>query len=369
LDDPIDPKEVSESIRILNNQVELRNKIANNGFKKSTKINWESAKDQTLKSYNNTSKNNKFINYRLIEKLISGITNRKIRRKISDVTYKTLLPKKKYHLIDTLPEMELSLYPENWSVQFKNHFKGTIPKKYTFPKESEINLIGSGPSISNQNFSSLQDKPVVLMNGTISLCSSYKFNKLYYVVIDSTFIANRFDLIKNNIPDNATIFLTPGVLHCILEFDNSFMKDRKIIIIENIQEKYLENKKTINKVSEKNIVVENSSGISLNINNGYFNGGTVMYTAAQIALSFNPASIFFFGFDIGNSGQPRFNENKNNKLKSGLLKDYGVIVSSMSLFSNVCQKRNIDIRNYSIISCLPEEIIKKYNFTPEELLE
>jgi len=41
LDDPIDPKEVSESIRILNNQVELRNKIAESGFKKSQLISWE----------------------------------------------------------------------------------------------------------------------------------------------------------------------------------------------------------------------------------------------------------------------------------------------------------------------------------------
>ncbi len=363
LHDPTDSQEISMGIQTLNNQLELRKTISKNGFKKSQAINWKSTTNKTLKAYAQIIKSNYFIEYRSLERLISNIDNRRFRRKISDIFFKILLPKNRHHLLDTLPEMKLSLSPVGWSVEFKNHYIDTISNTYNFSKETDINLIGSGPSILDQNFSSLENKPVILMNGTITLCSTYTFNKLYYVIIDSTFIINRFNLIKENIPDNAIIFLTPGVLHCILECDISFTKKRRVIIIENILEKYLENRKNINTLVQKNIIIRNNTGLSLDINNGYFDGGTVMYTAAQIALAFNPKTVSFFGFDLGNSNQPRFNEDESNKLKSGLLKDYNIIISSIKLFGRVCQKRNIDIFNYSPISTIPENIIKKFNFS------
>ena len=51
LDNPIDSKEISESIQMLNNQVKLCNKISENGFKKSQAINWENTTNMTLNTY------------------------------------------------------------------------------------------------------------------------------------------------------------------------------------------------------------------------------------------------------------------------------------------------------------------------------
>ena len=51
LNNPTDPQEVSIGIQTLTNQLELRNKISENGFKKSQTINWENTKNKTLNAY------------------------------------------------------------------------------------------------------------------------------------------------------------------------------------------------------------------------------------------------------------------------------------------------------------------------------
>jgi UDP-glucose:(heptosyl)LPS alpha-1,3-glucosyltransferase len=51
LNNPTDPQEISIGIQTLTNQLELRNKISENGFKKSQTINWENTKNKTLNAY------------------------------------------------------------------------------------------------------------------------------------------------------------------------------------------------------------------------------------------------------------------------------------------------------------------------------
>ncbi len=51
LNNPTDSQEISMDIQTLNNQLELRNKISENGFKKSQAINWENTTNKTLDAY------------------------------------------------------------------------------------------------------------------------------------------------------------------------------------------------------------------------------------------------------------------------------------------------------------------------------
>ena len=51
LNNPTDSQEISMSIQTLNNQLELRNKISESGFKKSQMINWENTTNKTLDAY------------------------------------------------------------------------------------------------------------------------------------------------------------------------------------------------------------------------------------------------------------------------------------------------------------------------------
>jgi len=56
LNDPKNSTEISISIQTLTNQLELRNKISENGFKKSQAISWKNTTHQTLKVYNKISR-------------------------------------------------------------------------------------------------------------------------------------------------------------------------------------------------------------------------------------------------------------------------------------------------------------------------
>ena len=51
LNNPTDSQEISMDIQTLNNQLELRNKISENGFKKSQTINWGNTTNKTLNAY------------------------------------------------------------------------------------------------------------------------------------------------------------------------------------------------------------------------------------------------------------------------------------------------------------------------------
>jgi glycosyltransferase involved in cell wall biosynthesis len=51
LNNPTDPQEISIGIQTLTNQLELRNKISENGLKKSQAINWENTTNKTLNAY------------------------------------------------------------------------------------------------------------------------------------------------------------------------------------------------------------------------------------------------------------------------------------------------------------------------------
>ena len=51
LNNPTDSQEISISIQTINNQLELRNKISEKGFKKSQAINWENTVNKTLDAY------------------------------------------------------------------------------------------------------------------------------------------------------------------------------------------------------------------------------------------------------------------------------------------------------------------------------
>jgi UDP-glucose:(heptosyl)LPS alpha-1,3-glucosyltransferase len=51
LNNPKNSKEISKNIQMLNQQVNLRNRIAENGLKKSKQINWEATTNKTLDAY------------------------------------------------------------------------------------------------------------------------------------------------------------------------------------------------------------------------------------------------------------------------------------------------------------------------------
>jgi UDP-glucose:(heptosyl)LPS alpha-1,3-glucosyltransferase len=51
LENPQNSEEISKNIKLLNNHLDLRQKIAKNGLEKSKQINWETTTNKTLETY------------------------------------------------------------------------------------------------------------------------------------------------------------------------------------------------------------------------------------------------------------------------------------------------------------------------------
>lgn len=126
--------------------------------------------------------------------------------------------------------------------------------------------------------------------------------------MDVTFVKNRFDIIKSINPCH--LFLSLGAACAIAERDLELLKIHKITIF------------TVSKGDNTNFLSSGDSFFSKRINNMFFDGGTVMSIAIQLAYHIAPLYVYLLGLDISNSTEPRFYEIKEKSLKSGLLKDY-----------------------------------------------
>lgn len=266
-----------------------------------------------------------------------------IRRRIIKQFIKLTKPKEMKETSGYWPDMS---YKDDTLIFRKKEFETTTLDDFTSKEKHEtINIIGSGPSVNEIDKNLLQDKANIFLNGAISIAKENKLPILCLIIMDSTFIKNRFDLIKS-IEEPCHLFLNLSSACAIAERDPSILEKHKITIFK------------ISKGEHSNFFNHNESYFSKNLNHGIFDGGTVMSVAIQLAFHFSPKAVYLLGLDINNSTEPRFYEAKNNKLKSGLLKDYEKKILPFMTLSKKCYKRkNISLFNCSPVSKLPYDII------------
>ena len=96
---------------------------------------------------------------------------------------------------------------------------------------------------------------------------------------------------------------------------------------------------------------------------GFFHTGTVMSNAIQIAFYVGFKEIFLLGFDLGNANQPRFYENTEDVVRSGLLNDYEEHIKPFMLLTKLASKKTgVGVYNCSPVSLLPYSIIPYRDF-------
>ncbi|MGL6122636.1 MAG: hypothetical protein ACRC1W_06360 [Shewanella sp.] len=211
-------------------------------------------------------------------------------------------------------------------------------------------IVGSGPSIREVNFSSLEEhRNVILLNGAISLISQHKIRPFCCVVIDSTFIENRFDIIEG-LPTGTRLLTTLGCLRAIHERNTGLIKRLDIYLTQEITNPIYE----VDANVQENAILD---GFSDDVGIGYVDGGTVMAVAIQLVFQLSAANVFLLGFDIGNANLPRFNETSLQRLKSGLINDYEQKI--LPFMYHVKEKslcRGVAVYNCSPITKLPYDI-------------
>lgn len=253
-----------------------------------------------------------------------------------------------------------------------------------------VNIIASGPSITEISFSSKQlAVPTIFVNGSISLQNQHDFcNIAGYVISDARFIGHQQDILTQcysgqPLYATAAVFDSIAALYpqVMLKYHGAmrllFPVDRPWVVKTNqplfqrlnLKSAWLNRKKPLASfANDPNFVIDAEHkpapiGVSLDITYGFVEAGTVAFVAAQLAFSKKAGAIHLFGIDLLNSAQPRFYENAKNQAPSKLDKAiFERIVPSFDLLAEVYQQHGVAVINHSPISkglftALPPQVV------------
>jgi len=211
--------------------------------------------------------------------------------------------------------------------------------------EKEIFIVGAGPSIKKQKLEILKERQTALLNGSITLIKEYGLKPAFIAIIDSNFCIKRGEMLKL-IPNGSRLVLSYSAMKEIALYYPETIKNNRIFLIMQMHDwkhAYLSDK---------------GYEIFDNFDYGFLDSGSVMNLAIQTAAMKRIKNIYLAGLDIGNANEPRFYENKTDKMKSGLLKDYETkILPFMKLASKWTKDHGIKMFNCSPVSKLPYSII------------
>jgi hypothetical protein len=266
----------------------------------------------------------------------------------------------KAHWQEWLPGLELEKSSAGKSVAFSYLGRKQVPLErvsaiHNRMLSREIVIIGSGPSVRNQDFSLLPQRTAILLNGAISLTAQHGISPLAVMVEDERFVWRHFPLMVQHIADDDLCCFSPSVLRALAELNYDWLIDRRIILVQNLLKPYAQPAVSLNRLAAKGDVVlspERRSGFSLDPSKGVVPAGSVTGSAFQFAVAVNPEQIGFAGIDLSNADQPRFYEERGREAYSGLVKGMERILSVMQTGCQVAESQGTSIENYSSVSAL-----------------
>ncbi|WP_313597049.1 hypothetical protein [Psychrobacter sanguinis] len=245
-------------------------------------------------------------------------------------------------------------------------------------KGLSVNIFASGPSIAKVKFEDeLLNNPSIFVNGSLTLTAEHNFTNIAaYVISDERFIEHNAEIL-DKFYKGQPLYITKPVIEAIA-VNLSHIIDKYhdfITIVYAVDRPIVPTNKTsilkalslINKIGNKKLslanfkdhpdfVIDTSSypkpiGVSLNINQGFVEAGTVAFVAAQLAYTLGAKQINLYGIDLINSNQPRFYERQDNAAPCKL--DKAVtdrIVPSFDLLSKVYGEYGVEVKNKSPVS-------------------
>jgi Kdo-III transferase WaaZ len=286
-------------------------------------------------------------------------SNRPLFRSALKLALKLICGRKWSHAQDWLPGLEI--------IAVSNAREGAIiyRKEQVAPlygarvlkaaSSSIIHVVGSGPSVADNDMSRVEPGTCILLNGAISLIASPVVEPLAVAIEDERFVWRHFELMREKIRPGMICLLSVGVSRAICECDPAWLRDKKVILIDNIRKPYRVTRRTIQQVRALGVPIVESgqqAALSLDPDAGVFQGGSVAVSALQFALYCEPAQIGLFGIDISNANQPRFYEINNDVAYSGISSAEARILSFFTLIGDVAAERNVQLLNFSSVSAL-----------------
>lgn len=221
-----------------------------------------------------------------------------------------------------------------------------------------IFIVGSGPSVNDNDLTTMEKRSAILLNGAIGLIGQVIAEPLAVAVEDERFVWRHFSLLRTHVSRETILLLSTEVIRAICEIEPPFLAGRKVILIDNIRKPYRQVLQPPERLSALPFVVfdaQREAGMSLDPDKGVFQGGSVAISALQFAMFCEPREIGLLGIDIINADQPRFYERAGQAAGSGIVRARNRIVAHFRLAKDLCARRGIPINNHSSVSALVAE--------------
>lgn len=286
-------------------------------------------------------------------------SNRPFFRSALILAIKIIFGRRWSHAQDWLPglEIERAENGKEGAIRYKKErvvslYSACVLKAASSPT---IYIVGSGPSIMDNDMSRAESRTCILLNGAISLIGTAISEPLALVIEDERFVWRHFDLMRRKVRPGMICLLSVGVIRAICECDREWLSDKTIVLADDIRKPYRVARRTIAQIRDLGIPIVESgekAALSLNPDSGVFHGGSVAISALQFALHCAPRQIGIFGIDISNANQPRFYEKQNDVAYSGIARAESRILSFFSLAKRVAAERNVELLNFSPVSAL-----------------
>ena len=261
----------------------------------------------------------------------------------------------------TKPFLTLRSVADVWQIQWRGHYIGQTGSWAALKAEAPTRLfsIGSGPSINEQDLNLLAGEECILVNGAISLVLNGTVSKPYAVMIeDSRFIYERTDLLML-LPQGTRLCLVGSAMQalgavCGAEGLSHF----ELYLIDGFETPYGKGRREVCEAPIDTYRMSNKAKLSLDLEQGHFGCGTVMYCGIQLAFHLKVRQLYLVGFDLTHFEQPRFYETEHNAAWTGLQNAYqSRILPALELAVSTATEFNMTIKNCSHSSIVPRSLI------------
>ena len=289
-------------------------------------------------------------------------SERPLRRSIIKILAQVMLGKSRAHAQNAWPGLKLDIPLEEGAAGEVTYRGARIapllhPAHLRAAAGSEINIIGSGPSIRDNDVSGIASGSAILLNGAISLLGGDVEKALAVAIEDERFVWRHFSLMREKIRAGTICLFSPSVMRAICELDSGWLSDKHIILIDDIRKPYggaRRHNPALAELPFARLSDDGTSGFSDDPARGVFQGGSVAISALQFAIFCRPQRIGLFGIDISNADTPRFYETAGDTARSGVARAKERILGHVALAKTVCEERGIELLNFSAVSALGE---------------
>jgi KDO transferase-3 len=237
-------------------------------------------------------------------------------------------------------------------------------------------IVATGPSINQIDFSHLQGRACIGVNGSILRSEESSLPFRSHVIADRQFFKDRFELVRKALMSGVECLFTFRGLSVICERQPELLRDARVFLLDEITAHFGQPKLSAVDFDaaadrDPDLVLHPSArpskgwvGFSRDIRKGVFTGQTIAFSALQVAVWLGYTRIFILGMDLGGTGdRVRFYESGEKAAPMRLDRDYeSYIQPAFEVASKLRSALGIQIYNLSLDSRLPAAIIPKLSF-------